>query len=178
MFSMAKFFALALAATTVVTAATTPQQVVDGFRLLIQKAKALEPVAKSITIVNAPLIVILSGFTDQIKNGNTLIELLKDGPTGLTQADENLIFDAYKEFASAEKSTQTILIGKADVVRNVQIVGPPVAAVLRQLEGVIDSISSTLTQKIVSQAQDFESEANSLGSVLDLSITKYDGLSQ
>lgn len=124
MFSLAKLFAVALAATTVVTAATTPQQVVEGFRLLTQKAQALEPVANSINIINAPLIaigqgpfpvsvivdtvshsaraaneaqIIISGFTDQINIGNALIELLKDDFTGLTQADENLVFDAYKE---------------------------------------------------------------------------------
>lgn len=124
MFCIAKLFAVALAATTVVTAATTPQQVVEGFRLLTQKAQALVPVAESINIINTPLIaigqgpfpvsaivdtvlhsaraaneaqIIISGFSDQIKIGDALIELLKDDFTGLTQADENLVFDAYEE---------------------------------------------------------------------------------
>lgn len=124
MFSIAKLFAVALAATTVVTAAATPQQVIDGFRLLTQKARELESPAQSITIVNAPLIVIgqgpfpvrvfidtdshstriankaqliISGFNDQAKTGYTLIELLNAGLTGLTRADEDLVFDAYKE---------------------------------------------------------------------------------
>ncbi|OBT49065.1 hypothetical protein VE00_00238 [Pseudogymnoascus sp. WSF 3629] len=169
-----------------VTAATTPQQVVEGFRLLTQKAQALVPVAESINIINTPLItigqgpfpIIISGFSDQIKIGDALIELLKDDFTGLTQADENLVFDAYEEFARAEKSTLNILISKADVLTNVPFIGPPVAAVLHSVEDVVNSISTTLIQKIVSRADDFQSEANSLGNVLDSTIKKYGGLSQ
>lgn len=76
------------------------------------------------------------------------------------------------------------------------MVGPPVAAVLRQMKGVVDvgflnftiligklvnlsqSISNTLTKNIRSRAKDFESEAKSLGDTLDLAISKYDGLTQ
>lgn len=124
MFSIAKLFAVAVAATTVVTAATTPQQVVDGLRLLTQKATDLKPTAESINAVNAPLFVvgqgplpvgaivdtashsttaaneaqvIISGFRDQVRIGYALIELLRDDFTELTLADETLVFDAYRE---------------------------------------------------------------------------------
>jgi hypothetical protein len=76
------------------------------------------------------------------------------------------------------------------------MVGPPVAAVLRQVKEVVavgflkftiligilanlgQSISNTLIQNIQSRAKDFESEAKSLGDTLDLAISKYDGLAQ
>lgn len=42
MFSIAKLFTAALAVTSVAAAAVTPQQAVDGLRLLTQKAKDLQ----------------------------------------------------------------------------------------------------------------------------------------
>ncbi|KFZ01123.1 hypothetical protein V501_10193 [Pseudogymnoascus sp. VKM F-4519 (FW-2642)] len=186
MFSIAKLFAVALAATTVVTAATTPQQVVECFRALTHNAKSLERTAQSISVINAPLIVIgqgpfaviISGFSDQVQIGNTLIELLDNGFTELTRADEDLVFYAYEEFSRAEKATLNILIVKAGIAEQVPMVGPPVAAVLRQVKEVVASISNTLIQNIQSRAKDFESEAKSLGDTLDLAISKYDGLAQ
>jgi hypothetical protein len=41
--------------------------------------------------------VIISGFSDQVQIGNTLIELLDNGFTELTRADEDLVFYAYEE---------------------------------------------------------------------------------
>ncbi|OBT59664.1 hypothetical protein VE04_00089 [Pseudogymnoascus sp. 24MN13] len=122
--------------------------------------------------------VIISGFSDQVQIGNTLIELLDNGFTELTRADEDLVFYAYEEFSRAEKTTLNILIVKAGITEQVPMVGPPVAAVLRQVKEVVASISNTLIQNIQSRAKDFESEAKSLGDTLDLAISKYDGLAQ
>lgn len=58
MISLPKLFTAALAATSVVIAAATPQQIADGIKSLTQKSQALQGPAKTITIVNAPLIVI------------------------------------------------------------------------------------------------------------------------
>ena len=44
-----------------VLAAATPQQIADGIRAITQKSQALQPVAQSITVLNAPLIVIGQG---------------------------------------------------------------------------------------------------------------------
>lgn len=61
MISLAKLFTVALAATSVVIAAASPQQVADGIKSLTQKSQDLQGPAQSITIVNTPLIVIGQG---------------------------------------------------------------------------------------------------------------------
>lgn len=52
--------AVALMAATV-NAALTPQQIADGINRITEKSRALQEPAQSITIVNAPLIVIGQG---------------------------------------------------------------------------------------------------------------------
>ena len=44
-----------------VLAALTPSQIADGLKALSQQAVDLQPVAQSITIINAPLIIIGQG---------------------------------------------------------------------------------------------------------------------
>ncbi len=52
--------AIALMAVTV-NAAATPQQIADGIKSIAQKSQALQAPAQSISIINAPLIVIGQG---------------------------------------------------------------------------------------------------------------------
>ncbi len=61
MISLAKLFTAALAATSVVIAAASPQQIATGINSLTQKSAALQGPAQSISIINAPLIIIGQG---------------------------------------------------------------------------------------------------------------------
>lgn len=61
MISLPKLFTAALAATSVVIAAATPRQIADGIKSLTQKSQALKAPAETITIINAPLIIIGQG---------------------------------------------------------------------------------------------------------------------
>ena len=61
-FSILKSVVTAMALTvTTVLGNLAPQQIVDGLDSLTAKAVALQPVAQSITILNAPLIVLGQG---------------------------------------------------------------------------------------------------------------------
>lgn len=61
MISLPKLFTAALAATSVVFAAATPDQISAGLKSLTQKAANLQGPAQSISIINAPLIIIGQG---------------------------------------------------------------------------------------------------------------------
>lgn len=48
------------------------------------------------------------------------------------------IFDAFREFVRVHQALLNILIGKSGLVTSLPFVGPPVAAVLRQIESIVD----------------------------------------
>jgi len=52
--------------------------------------------------------------------------------------DSDSIFEAFREFVRVHQALLNILIGKAGILQHVPFVGAPVAAVLRQLESVVD----------------------------------------
>ncbi|OBT69177.1 hypothetical protein VE03_02033 [Pseudogymnoascus sp. 23342-1-I1] len=190
MISLPKLFTAALAATSVVIAAATPQQVSDGLKSLTQKAQALQAPAQSISIVNAPLILIgqgpfpqiIAGYSDIISTGNALAEQIGAESRMVRRrqvtrgAADDLVFDAYKEFVRVNQDLLNILIGKAGLVEQIPLVGQPIAAVLRSFEGTADTISTALINTFVARANDFTSEANSLGGTLTIAIEKYGSL--
>ncbi|KAJ8126443.1 hypothetical protein O1611_g7193 [Lasiodiplodia mahajangana] len=140
---------------------------------------------RRITIVNAPLIVIgqgpfpaiISGFTEIVTTATTIISQTDGTPKITSQADADLVFDAFRGFVRVHQELLNILIGKAGILTQVPFIGPPVATVLRSVEGVVDSIAFFLIDTVEARTKDIESEANSLGSTLDLTISKYQGIS-
>lgn len=192
------FAGLAMAASA--TAAATPQQIADGIKSITQKSQALQAPAQSITILNAPLIVIgqgpfppiIAGFTDIVSTATVLISQL-DGTAPIQKRaegemvhardlsprgpDADLIFDAFRGFVRVHQQLLNILIGKAGILSKIPIVGQPVATVLRSVENVVDTIAITLINLVEARAKDLESEANSLGATLDLAIQEYSSIS-
>lgn len=87
---------------------------------------------------------IISGFTDIVSTGNTLLSQLSG--TGPIQKraleargpDADLVFQAFRELVRVSQATLNILIGKSNILSSVPIIGQPVATVLRQFEGIID----------------------------------------
>ncbi|KAI3327129.1 UVI-1 [Xylariaceae sp. AK1471] len=165
-------------------AAVTPSQLSDSINALTTKSQALQAPAQSITIINAPLIIIgqgpfptlIAGFTDIVTTATVAIGQLKGTKTITKPADATLVFDAFREFVRVHQVLLNILIGKAGLLEKVPLVGQPVATVLRQVENVVDTITLSLITIVESKTGDIESQANSLGETLDLAINKYDGL--
>ncbi|TDZ74535.1 hypothetical protein CTRI78_v000684 [Colletotrichum trifolii] len=190
-FSIIKFAlaALAVSSETVLGAALkpralTPAQIVDNIRMVTTKSQALQAPAQSITIINGPLIVIgqgpfpqiVVGFTDIVSTVTTSLAQMQGTPPVPAGADADAIFDAFREFVRVHQALLNILIGKAGLFNTVPFVGQPVAAVLRQVEAVVDSIAFSLIDLVQSRATDLTSQANSLGGSLQNAIDSYDGI--
>ncbi|TEA17654.1 hypothetical protein C8034_v011847 [Colletotrichum sidae] len=190
-FSIIKFAlaALAVSSEAVLGAALkpralTPAQIVDNIRMVTTKSQALQAPAQSITIINGPLIVIgqgpfpqiVVGFTDIVSTVTTSLAQMQGTPPVPAGADADAIFDAFREFVRVHQALLNILIGKAGLFNTVPFVGQPVAAVLRQVEAVVDSIAFSLIDLVESRATDLTSQANSLGGSLQTAIDSYDGI--
>jgi hypothetical protein len=63
---------------------------------------------------------------------------MQGDPTITNESDSDAIFDAFRTFVTVHQQLLNILIGKAGLFNTVPFIGQPVAAVLRQLEGVVD----------------------------------------
>ncbi|KAI1131053.1 UVI-1 [Nemania abortiva] len=180
-----KIFSAGAVMAATAMAALSPAQIADSLKTVTTQSQKLQGPAQSITIVNAPLIVIgqgpfppiISGFTEIVTTATAAISQF-DGTAKITnQADADLVFDAFRGFVRVHQELLNILIGKAGLLTQVPFIGPPVAAVLRSVEGVVDSIAIFLIDTVEVYTTEIESEANSLGSTLDLTITKYQGIS-
>ncbi|CAN9101752.1 hypothetical protein CUC08_Gglean008568 [Alternaria sp. MG1] len=185
MVSFRNFFTAAVALSVPVAAQLSPAQVVSNIRTLTQKSQALQAPAQSITIINGPLIVIgqgpfpqiITGFTDIVSTATTAIAQMQGMPPVPAGADSDAIFDAFREFVRVHQALLNILIGKAGLFQTVPFIGQPLAAVLRQIENVVDTIAFGLIDAVESRASDLQREANSLDGTLTICINSYEGLS-
>ena len=185
MVSFRNFFTAAVALSVPIAAQITPAQVVSNIRMVTQKSQALQAPAQSITIINGPLIVIgqgpfpqiITGFTDIVSTATTAIAQMQGMPPVPAGADSDAIFDAFREFVRVHQALLNILIGKAGLFQTVPFIGQPLAAVLRQIENVVDTIAFGLIDAVESRASDLQREANSLDGTLTICINSYEGLS-
>ncbi|ATY62494.1 hypothetical protein A9K55_008922 [Cordyceps militaris] len=162
-------------------AAATPEQIVTGINSLTEKMAALQAPAQSITVVNAPLLLIgqgpfpqiIAGFQDIANSANALTAEIgtqgesKEGATVAT---------SFRDFVRVSQATLNILIGKAGILQKVPVVGEPVASSLRSVEGAVDTLAITLINIFKSVSEDLENDSSSLGSTLDITIQKYESL--
>ena len=56
--------------------------------------------------------------------------------------DSNTIFDGFRDFVRVHQALLNILIGKSGLFQTVPFIGQPIAAVLRQVDGVTDVSSN------------------------------------
>lgn len=81
---------------------------------------------------------IITGFADIVSTVTTAIAQM-DGSSPVTNpADATAIFEAFREFVRVHQALLNILIGKSGLFSTVPFIGQPVAAVLRQVENVVD----------------------------------------
>ncbi|RYC61846.1 hypothetical protein CHU98_g4343 [Xylaria longipes] len=180
-----KIFAAGAVMAASAMAALSPTQIADGLRKITDQSRNLQGPAQSITIVNAPLIVIgqgpfptiIKGFTEIVSTATATITQLNGTPTITNDADVALVFNAFRAFVRVHQELLNILIGKAGILTKVPFIGQPVATVLRKVEVAVDTVGITLISVCESKAQDIQSEANSLGGTLDLAIQQYNGIS-
>ncbi|KAK4216723.1 hypothetical protein QBC37DRAFT_80460 [Rhypophila decipiens] len=164
----------------------TPQQIVDSIKTLSGKSQALQAPAQSITIVNGPLIIVglgpfpplITGFTDIVSTSTVFISQIMGIPPIEDEDEATAIANAFREFVRIHQALLNILIGKAGLFNTVPFIGGPVAAVLRQVEKVVDTIAFGLIDiiDVGLPKQRIQSDGNSLSSSLTICINAYEGL--
>ncbi|KAH6675856.1 hypothetical protein B0J14DRAFT_626301 [Halenospora varia] len=165
-------------------AAVTPAQIVTNIQILTSKSQALQAPAQSINIINGPLIVIgqgpfpqiISGFADIVSTATVAISSMQGSADVPAGPPAQAIADAFREFVRVHQVLLNILIGKAGLFTTIPLVGAPVAAVLRQVEGVVDTIAFALIDMVQSQATELTNQHNSLSLTLDTTIKSYSGI--
>ncbi|KAF7568994.1 hypothetical protein A1F97_01505 [Pyrenophora tritici-repentis] len=170
----------ALALATPITAAISAAEVTVNIKVVTQKSMALQQPAQSISLVNGPLILIgqgpfpklIFGFADIVTTATAAISQMQGMPKEPAGPATDAVFEAFRE-----ATLLNILIGKAGLFQAVPFIGQPIAAVLRQIEGVVDTIAFMLIATFEARASDFQKEASTLTGTLSLCIAKYDGLS-
>ncbi|KAI8289985.1 hypothetical protein K4K60_007232 [Colletotrichum sp. SAR11_57] len=184
-FSTLKFVIAALAiCSNTVFGQTTPSQVVSNINMLTQKSQALQAPAESITIVNGPLIVagqgpfpeIIRGFTDIVSTATTALSQMQGMAAIPPGANSDAIIEAFRGFVRVHQALLEILIGKAGLFSTVPFIGQPIAAVLRQIEAIVDTLAFTLIDTLEGQASEIQSEADSLSATIGGAITSYQGV--
>lgn len=163
MVAFGKIFTSAMALAVPVLAQITPAQVVSNINMITQKSQALQAPAQSITIINGPLIIvgqgpfpeIIRGFVDIVSTATTAISQMQGMEPVPAGQPSDAIFNAFREvssdhnfenvkslirlqFVRVHQALLNILIGKAGLFQTVPFIGQPIAAVLRQIENVVD----------------------------------------
>jgi hypothetical protein len=84
------------------------------------------------------IICSITGFSDIITTATTFISQNQTPAQVPAGANADAIFNAFREFVRVHQALLNILIGKAGLFNDVPFIGQPVAAVLRQVENVVD----------------------------------------
>ncbi|KAF4835729.1 hypothetical protein CGCTS75_v002219 [Colletotrichum tropicale] len=184
-FSTLKFAIAALAiCSNTVLGQTTPSQVVSNINMITQKSQALQTPAQSITVVNGPLIIvgqgpfpeIIRGFVDIVSTATTSLSQMQGMAPVPAGPDADAIADAFRGFVRVHQELLKILIGKAGLFQTIPFVGQPIAAVLRQIESVVDTLAFTLIDTVQSQASQIQSSGESLSRTVETAINSYEGI--
>ncbi|ETS74734.1 hypothetical protein PFICI_13218 [Pestalotiopsis fici W106-1] len=183
--SMMKSAVAALAlCSNAVLGALTAEQIVDNINTLALKSQDLQEPATSITAVNGPLLAVGQGPIPQVINGfRDIIQTATDdfsdmkGTAAITEAaDQDSIYDAFRDFVRAHQEVLNTLTGKAALFSTVPFIGQPLAAVLRQDESVLDTLTFSLIDLIQSRAADIDSQGQNLSKTVATCIDAYSGL--
>jgi len=139
---------------------------------------------------------IIVGFQDIIQTAVADYQAMQNNPQYEAGPDSDSIFNAFRDFVRVHQQLLNILIGKAGLFQTVPLVGAPVAAVLRSLEGIVDvcdldvlgksvsvsdhfsqSVAFSLIDTVQSRSGDIQAQASSLDASITNAIKAYEGLS-
>jgi len=164
-------------------AALPATDVVKNIQTLTTKSKNLQTPATQLTLLNAPLLLIgsgpwpavITGFADIVFTATTVIGAMDAaGPASYAGADALAIGDAFRTFVRVHQDLLNILIGKTGFLTQIPFVGPPVAAVLRQIEAVVDTIAFALIDGVeASVASIMRSDLAALDGTINGAITLF-----
>ncbi|WQF75970.1 hypothetical protein CDEST_00984 [Colletotrichum destructivum] len=184
-FSILKAAVAALAVCNdVVLGQLTPAQVVTNIELITSKSQALIDPAKEITLISGTLLIIgqgpfpkiIAGFTDIVTTAGVSLAQMQGMPPVPAGAESDAIFEAVRTFVRIHQQLLNVLIGKAGLFSTIPIVGQPVAAVLRAVEGIVDAVAFALIDGVQSRANDLKTELGGLTVTIKTATKQYEGI--
>ncbi|KAI3537275.1 UVI-1 [Colletotrichum abscissum] len=205
-FSILKLAVAALAiCSDSVLGQTTPAQVVQNIDMVTKKSNDLIAPAQKIDLVSGPLLIvglgpfpkIITGFVDIVSTVTTALAQMQGMPPVPAGPQSDAIFEAFREFVRIHQMLLNVLIGKAGLFSTVPLIGAPIAAVLRQVEKVVDvrslqnlqrcgkvwltllrlkSVAFALIGAVQSRATDLQVQAGMLTGTITTTIDRYEGL--
>ncbi|KAG7051387.1 UVI-1 protein [Colletotrichum scovillei] len=185
---------------------TTPAQVVQNIDMVTKKSNDLIAPAQKIDLVSGPLLIIglgpsppsiaaqesrqdseadvifplpqkiITGFVDIVSTVTTAMAQMQGMPPVPAGPQSDAIFEAFREFVRIHQMLLNVLIGKAGLFSTIPLIGAPVAAVLRQVEAVVDSVAFALIGAVQSRATDLQVQAGMLTGTITTTIDRYEGL--
>lgn len=159
----------------------TAPEVVANINIITGQSQALQTPANQINLLSGPLFLIglgpfpqiVVGFTQIVNTVSSDISAMQGTQPFSVLSDEQSILDAFTTFVQVHQELLNILIGKAGLLNDLPLVGPPVAQVLRSLEAVVDTIAFNLIDLVPDVAAPFTQQKNSLDVTIALAITTY-----
>ncbi|KAK3292378.1 uncharacterized protein B0H64DRAFT_376920 [Chaetomium fimeti] len=124
--------------------------VVENIQVLTVKSQKLIQPAKELSILNAPLLFIgqgpwpkiIIGLGDIVTTITLDVTAMSTGPKAKYVGSEaTAIADAFRLFVKTHRELLDILISVGGFITKIPMVGPPVAAVLRSIERVVDTLA-------------------------------------
>ncbi|KAI0140750.1 UVI-1 protein [Pestalotiopsis sp. NC0098] len=164
--------------------ALTATQIAENINTLTSKSKDLQEPANSLNTVNGPLLAvgqgpfpqIITGLHNIVTTATEDVRQMKDSQALTETTDQDTVYDAFRDFASAHSELLNILIGKSGLFSTVPFIGQPLVAVLRSDEDAIDSLTYSLVDLIQSRAADIESVGQTLSASVTATEDSYSGL--
>ncbi|KAH6617189.1 hypothetical protein F5144DRAFT_660081 [Chaetomium tenue] len=124
--------------------------VVENIQVLTVKSQKLIQPAKELTLVNALLLIIgqgpwpkvILGLGDIVATATLDVSAMSAGPKAkYIGVEATAIADAFRLFVKTHQTLLDALIGVGGFITKIPFVGPPVAAVLRSVEKVVDTLA-------------------------------------
>ncbi|KAG9855710.1 hypothetical protein KCU77_g5816, partial [Aureobasidium melanogenum] len=162
----------------------SPDTMVQTIQKITQQSKSLTTVAEALNPMNGvPLLGpssgsgsssfndVINGFQGIIQTGTTAITNMQGTPSYTDTAAEQEVCDAFHEFVVVHQNLLNVVIGKSGLLQSIFL--GPVAAVLRSLEGVVDTLSFGVIDSVPFCADNATSDKDNLDGTLSKAICAY-----
>jgi len=176
------FVAAMATLSTSVSAVMTAPEVIAAINVLTHASAAIEVSANQITLLSGALFLIgqgpfpavINGVTQLITTANTDIQTMGASPTIFAVlSDEEDILETFTTFVEVHQQLLNTLIGKAGILNDLPLVGPPVAGALRTLEAVVDTLAFALIDSVPDVSTPFTAQKNALDVTIEAAIAAY-----
>ncbi|PPJ51088.1 hypothetical protein CBER1_07905 [Cercospora berteroae] len=119
---------------------------------------------------------IIVGFTEIVTVATTYIAQQQHAQPVPAGADAKRVYDAYSAFAAKHSDLVNILAQKAGLFSTVPFIGQPIAAVLRQDQNAIDTLTFGTIDLVPSRRDEISNLGDALTKAIDTAINKHEGV--